>query len=214
VIEVINLAQRRQSAKHRAHTSNAIFLFNDQRARHRRQRRSKPARPNRSGFVPRATLPSLSITLKITSDITNKRAESTLNSISACFSSWFVTVHITSDITSEKGERLCWAMMQKVFQHTWINSARKICPSNKPYQSQTSKRRTKSVLHQFRTTHPHCRTPRTEKSYSTSNRGAYTRCARTQITQHKNAAHPHHTQTSNLGTHMRAKIAYLVNGTQ
>jgi hypothetical protein len=34
---------------------------------------------------------SLTNTLKITSDITNKRAESTLNSLSACFSPWFVT---------------------------------------------------------------------------------------------------------------------------
>jgi hypothetical protein len=60
--------------------------------------------------------------MEITFDITNKRAESTLNGSPACFSSWFVTVHITSDITSEKGERLCWAMMQEVFQHTLINN--------------------------------------------------------------------------------------------
>jgi hypothetical protein len=68
-------------------------------------------------------LQSLTIAMKITSDITNKRAQSTLNGSPACFSSWFVTIHITSDITSEKGERLCWAMMQEVFQHI---SARKV----------------------------------------------------------------------------------------
>jgi hypothetical protein len=40
--------------------------------------------------------------MKITSDITNKRAESTQNGSPARFSSWFVTIHITSDITNKK----------------------------------------------------------------------------------------------------------------
>ncbi len=48
------------------------------------------------------TYQSLTITMKITSDITNETTEPTLNSSPTCFSSWFVTIHISSDITSEK----------------------------------------------------------------------------------------------------------------
>jgi hypothetical protein len=95
-------------------------------------------------------LQSLTHTLKITFDITKKQVESTLNSLSAHFSTWFVKIQITSDLTSEKRKRLCWAVMQKVSQHTWINSARKICPSNRAHPMQTGKRRTKTVLNQFR----------------------------------------------------------------
>ena len=43
------------------------------------------------------------VTIHITFDVTNNRAESTLNSSPDCFCSWFVTLHITSDVTSEKG---------------------------------------------------------------------------------------------------------------
>ena len=133
-----NMCRRQALLQKTANSSNngPISQPETRRTQRRRQRRTEPARTRQSGFVPRATNYSpwlIHWKLHLTLQINGPNPIWTL--IQPDFQHGLLQLQITSDLTSEKRKRLWKAMMQRVFQHTWISSVR----SARKWQDSNSK---------------------------------------------------------------------------